>query len=280
MRRELIDRPAPPVQGEAYIVGAGPGDPGLLTLKAQQLIRNADIVLYDRLVSAEILDMARKEAELIPVGKAAGSAVMPQSAINSLLVERVRQGHRVCRLKGGDPFVFGRGGEEVLALVEAGLCYQVVPGISAAFGCAAYAGIPLTFRGVSASVTLATARLDNGVSPDWAILSRRGQTLALYMSVGALAETSAQLIAHGLAESTPVALVSNGTTSQHEVLHASLGTVAADAERRAIAAPAMLFVGEAVALGPRLEWFSGAGAATSSGFEPAQFREARATRSA
>jgi uroporphyrin-III C-methyltransferase/precorrin-2 dehydrogenase/sirohydrochlorin ferrochelatase len=241
--------------GEAYIVGAGPGDPGLVTLRAQQLIGQADVILYDRLVAAPVLDFARKEAELVCVGKTAGGERGRQEWINELLVDLVRQGKRVCRLKGGDPFVFGRGGEEVAALEAAGLPYQIVPGISAALGCAAYAGIPLTQRGMSGSVTFATARRDGDREADWAALARPGQTLALYMSAGSIASSTRQLIRHGLAGDTPVAIVENGTTSSQRVLHSTLAELEAEARNAGIAAPAMLFVGETAALGRDLAWF-------------------------
>jgi uroporphyrin-III C-methyltransferase/precorrin-2 dehydrogenase/sirohydrochlorin ferrochelatase len=243
--------------GEAYIVGAGPGDPGLVTLRAQQLIGQADVILYDRLVAAPVLDFARKEAELVCVGKTAGGERGRQEWINELLVDLVRQGKRVCRLKGGDPFVFGRGGEEVAALEAAGLTYQIVPGISAALGCAAYAGIPLTQRGMSGSVTFATARRDGDREADWAALARPGQTLALYMSAGSIASSTRQLIRHGLAGDTPVAIVENGTTSSQRVLHSTLAELEAEARNAGIAAPAMLFVGETAALGRDLAWFEG-----------------------
>jgi len=261
VRRELIDAEPVLPHGEAWIVGAGPGDPGLLTLRAQQLISSADVVVHDRLVSQAVLDMARKEATLISVGKHAGHATMTQERINALLVDQVRAGHRVCRVKGGDPLVFGRGAEEAQALAAEGLPFQIIPGISAAHGCAAYAGIPLTLRGVSRSVTFASARLDNGAQPDWTVLARPGQTLALYMSVGVLDLASQQLIARGMAPATPVALVENGTTAAHRVLHSTLEGVVGVAASEQVTAPAMLFVGEAVAAGKELAWFSSGGAA-------------------
>lgn len=260
LRKELLG-PVESIEkeyGEAWIVGAGPGDPGLVTLRAQQLISRADVVLYDRLVSSAVLDFARKEAELISVGKRAGAEDMSQTDINALLVQLVRQGKRVCRLKGGDPFVFGRGGEEALALADAGLPFQIVPGISAALGCAAYAGIPLTLRGVSGSVTLATARLDGGLSPDWPALLKAGQTLALYMGVGSLAEISKQLIKHDVSPQLPVAIIENGTTRQQRTLHTTVSALAEDAANAGIRAPAMLLFGEVVAIGERLQWFAGA----------------------
>jgi uroporphyrin-III C-methyltransferase/precorrin-2 dehydrogenase/sirohydrochlorin ferrochelatase len=243
--------------GEAYIVGAGPGDPGLVTLRAQQLIAQADVVLYDRLVSPPILDFARKEAEMIAVGKSAGQAIMKQADINALLVKLVASGKRVCRLKGGDPLVFGRGGEEAEDLAAAGLRYQIVPGISAALGCAAYAGIPLTHRGISRSVTFATASLDGTSSADWPSLASSGQTLAIYMSVGVLEKVVRELTRHGLSPDTPAAMVANGTTSEQRVIHASLENIAQKCRASGISAPAMLFVGESVRLGVKLDWFGG-----------------------
>jgi uroporphyrin-III C-methyltransferase / precorrin-2 dehydrogenase / sirohydrochlorin ferrochelatase len=259
VRRELLDgaRHDANAAGEAWIVGAGPGDPGLVTIRAQQLISRAEVILYDRLVSKPVLDFARKEAEVIPVGKQCGRAVMSQDEINALLVERVRRGQRVCRLKGGDPFVFGRGGEEAQALAAAGLPYQVVPGISAALGCAAYAGIPLTMRGMSGSVTLATAKLDANLVPNWALLARAGQTLALYMGAGSIGETAARLQENGMDGNTPVAVVQHGTTSRQRVLHSTLAAIGVDAQREGVDAPAMVFIGRTAALGKKLQWFGG-----------------------
>ena len=244
-------------QGEAWIVGAGPGDPGLVTLRGQQLIGRADVVLYDRLVSKPILDFARKEAELIPVGKRAGSQEMSQTEINELLVELVREGNRVCRLKGGDPFVFGRGGEEALSLANAGLPFQIVPGISAALGCAAYAGIPLTLRGVSGSVTLATAKLSNDLGPDWPQLLNSGHTLALYMGVGSIADIRKQLMDGGVSPDLPVAIVENGTTSRQRTILSSAACIDDDAKKANIVSPAMIFIGKSVGAAEQLQWFDG-----------------------
>ncbi len=259
LRLELIANVVPhrrPV-GEAYIVGAGPGDPGLVTIRGQQLISRADVVLYDRLVSDEILDMARKDAQMISVGKTANRLTISQHEINELMLAHVRDGRRVCRLKGGDPFVFGRGGEEAQALAGAGLPFQVVPGISAALGCAAYAGIPLTHRGLSSSVTFATARLDGDRAPDWSTWVRPDHTLVLYMSVGSIAETAGQLIAHGMDVETRYALIENGTTDQQRVLRGTLATIAHDARKARIHAPAIIIVGATAGLGKELEWFAG-----------------------
>ncbi|MCH8867256.1 MAG: uroporphyrinogen-III C-methyltransferase [Proteobacteria bacterium] len=244
-------------QGEAWIVGAGPGDPGLVTLRGQQLIGRADVVLYDRLVSKPILDFARKEAELIPVGKRAGSQEISQQEINELLVKLVREGNRVCRLKGGDPFVFGRGGEEALSLAKAGLPFQIVPGITAALGCAAYAGIPLTLRGVSGSVTLATAKLDKDLGPDWPQLLNSGHTLALYMGVGSIADIRKQLIDGGVSPDLPVAIVENGTTKRQRTIITSAATLEVDARKANIVSPAMVFIGKSVGAAEHLQWFDG-----------------------
>ena len=259
MRAELVGeiRTGKKSLGEAWIVGAGPGDPGLVTLRGQQLISRADVVLYDRLVSKPVLDFARKEAELIPVGKRAGSQEMSQAEINELLVKLVREGNRVCRLKGGDPFVFGRGGEEALSLARAGLPFQIVPGISAALGCAAYAGIPLTLRGVSGSVTLATAKLADDLGPDWPQLLKSGHTLALYMGVASIADIRKQLLDDGVSPDLPVAIVENGTTSRQRTIISSAAAVEDDAKTANIVSPAMVFIGKAVGQADHLQWFDG-----------------------
>ena len=259
MRKELVgDVPTgTESRGEAWIVGAGPGDPGLVTLRAQQLIGQADVVLYDRLISKAVLDFARKEAELIPVGKRAGSQSMSQQDINQLLVKLVQEGNRVCRLKGGDPFVFGRGGEEALALANAGLPFQIVPGISAALGCAAYAGIPLTLRGVSSSVTLATAKLADDIGPNWPQLLKSGHTLALYMGVASIADLRQQLSDANVAPDLPVAIVENGTTRQQRTILSSAAAMEDDAMHANIVSPAIVFVGESIRAAEHLQWFDG-----------------------
>ena len=243
--------------GEAWIVGAGPGDPGLVTLRAQQLIGRADVILYDRLVSKPILDFARKEADFISVGKRAGAQAMSQDKINAVLVDLVRQGKRVCRLKGGDPFVFGRGGEEAKALADAGLLFQIVPGISAAMGCAAYAGIPLTLRGVSASVTLATATLDGDVDPDWPRLLKSGDTLALYMGANSVAEIRRQLLRNDVSPNLPVAFVENGTTQNQRTILSTVAEMGDAAHNNAVSSPCIIYIGESVALAKDLQWFEG-----------------------
>ena len=259
MRAELIGEfdDATASAGEAWIVGAGPGDPGLITLRGRQLLAQADVVLYDRLVSQAVLDYARKEAEFIFVGKRAGSRAMPQEDINALLVEHVQAGRRVCRLKGGDPFVFGRGGEEAQALAAAELPFQIVPGITAAIGGAAYAGIPLTLRGVSGSVTLATARLNGNDGPNWAQVIKAGDTLALYMGTSNVAEIRRQLLLNGTGTDTPVAFVENATTDAQRSRLCTVATMQTVATNAAIASPGIIYVGAAVASANDLQWFTG-----------------------
>lgn len=237
-------------EGEAWLVGAGPGDPGLLTIRALQSMQAADVILHDRLVSAEVLNLARRDADLISVGKTPGCKANSQEEINALLVDLVSAGKRVCRLKGGDPFIFGRGGEEAEALHAAGLAYQVVPGITAAAGCAAYAGIPLTHRGVSQSVAFVTAHGQDSVDNlDWASLARDKQTLAFYMAVKRFPELMHNLTSNGRSVDTPVAIIEKGTTPQQRVIRGTLGQLSLLAEAHRVAAPAMLIVGEVAALG-------------------------------
>lgn len=257
MRAELVKDATAAEEscGEAWIIGAGPGDPGLLTIRAQQLIGRADYILYDSLVSKPILDIARKEADLIYVGKRAGNASMSQDEINRRLVKLVAEGHRVCRLKGGDPFIFGRGGEEALALANANLPFQIVPGISAALGCAAYAGIPLTLRGVSGSVTLATAKLDDDLGPNWPQLLNSGHTLALYMGVNSIPDIQRQLLQRGVSENLPVAIVENGTTRRQRTIITTASALQEDARAANVVTPAMVFVGESIRAAKKLQWF-------------------------
>lgn len=237
-------------QGEAWLVGAGPGDPGLLTIKALQSMQTADIILHDRLVSAEVLQLARRDADLISVGKSPGCPANSQKEINALLVRLVSEGKRVCRLKGGDPFIFGRGGEEAQALDGAGLRYQVIPGITAAAGCAAYSGIPLTHRDLSQSVAFVTAHGKDSVDNlDWAALARDKQTLAFYMAVQRFADLMNNLVEHGRSADTPVAIIEKGTTAEQRVIRGTLGQLSLLAEAHRVAAPAMLIVGEVAALG-------------------------------
>ncbi len=252
------------VRGSVALVGAGPGDAGLLTLRALRLLGEADVILHDRLVSAEVLALARRDAERIEVGKRAGHHAVPQDGINALLVEHAAAGRRVVRLKGGDPFVFGRGGEELEALRAAGIDYEVVPGITAAAACAAYAGIPLTHRDHAQSVRLVTAHAQEGPDTlDWPALAQERQTLAFYMGVSRLDTVQAQLIAHGRAPDTPFALVENGTRADQRVVNGRLTDLSRLARHHAVQSPALLIVGEVAALAGALHWFGAAPLGTS-----------------
>ena len=239
--------------GEVYLVGAGPGDPELLTLKALRLMQQADVVFYDRLVSQPILDLCRRDAEKIYVGKARANHAVPQPKINQLLVDYAKQGLRVCRLKGGDPFIFGRGGEELEQLVASGIAFQVVPGITAASGCAAYAGIPLTHRDYAQSVRFLTGHLKAG-SPElpWSELVYANQTLVLYMGLVGLADICRQLIQHGQRADMPVALISKGTTAEQRIIVGTLQDIAAQVERAELHAPTLTIIGEVVSLRNKL----------------------------
>jgi uroporphyrin-III C-methyltransferase/precorrin-2 dehydrogenase/sirohydrochlorin ferrochelatase len=242
-------------RGEAYLVGAGPGGIDLITIRGRQLLATADVVLYDRLVSAELLQYARRDAELVCVGKTPRRPSISQKQLNRLLVSLVQSGKRVCRLKGGDPFVFGRGGEELEALAEAGLKFQVVPGVSAAEGCAAYAGIPLTLRGVAQAVLLTTGHTSDHAAPT-TVGFQAGQTLALYMGVAQYGEIAAALIAKGHASETPVAVVESGTTERQRVVRTVLGSLGAAQAALDIRPPALLLVGETTRYADRYSWFA------------------------
>lgn len=238
--------------GAAWLVGAGPGDAELLTLRALHALHAADVILHDRLVSDEVLALARRDAERIAVGKIPGCKQNSQEQINDLLVSLVASGKRVCRLKGGDPFIFGRGGEEVEALNAAGLACQVIPGVTAAAGCAAYSGIPLTHRNASQSVVLLTAHGKNSVDRlDWPSLARDRQTLAVYMAVRRFPDLMNGLIAHGRAPDTPVAIIERGTTPDQRVIRGSLGQLTMLAEAHRVEAPAMLIIGEVASFGQK-----------------------------
>ena len=241
----LVNRGASAGPGMVYLVGAGPGDPELLTLRAHRLLHEADVIVHDRLVDARVLELARRDAERISVGKAEGRQPWPQEEINELLVGLAREGKRVVRLKGGDPFVFGRGGEELEALRARGIAIEVVPGITAALGCAAAAQIPLTHRALSSSLTLLSARPGTGGRGiDWAGLARLEGTLAVYMGAGEAAHAARELIRHGRDPSTPAAVIENGTRDGERVRRSTLGRLG----REPIAAPALILVGEVAAL--------------------------------
>lgn len=243
--------------GHVGLVGAGPGDAGLLTLRALQLMQLADVVLYDRLVSSEVLDLVRRDAELISVGKAAAAHTLDQQQINGLLLKHANQGRRVVRLKGGDPFVFGRGGEELEQLRAAGIQFEVVPGITAALGCSSYAGIPLTHRDYSHSVQIVTAHCQKLLEcVDWPSLTGKAQTLVFYMTVKNLPQIQLELIKHGLQPDLPIALVENGTRPEQRVVTGPLCDLASIARRHNIKAPAVLIVGQVVRLRDQCDWFS------------------------
>jgi uroporphyrin-III C-methyltransferase len=238
------------VNGKVYLVGAGPGDPGLLTLRAAQLLAGADAVVYDRLIHPEVLKHARPRARLLFVGKEGGGESVRQEEINALLISQARLGRSVVRLKGGDPFVFGRGAEEAFALEEAGIAYEVVPGVSSGVAAPAAAGIPVTHRGVSGSVTFATGHRA-GKAPDWVHLAG-AETLVLFMTGSRLEETTLALIAAGRSPATPTAIVEAGTWEHQRVLEAPLAGIAARARGASVGSPAMLVVGEVVSLRSQL----------------------------
>ena len=250
---------APPAAGEVTLVGAGPGDPELLTLKALRALQDADVILHDRLVPGSLLDMARRDAARICVGKAAGGVGSTQEEINAALIAHALEGKRVVRLKGGDPFIFGRGGEELEALARAQISFSVIPGVTAAAGCAAYAGIPLTHRDHAHSVTFVTGHADvNGREPDWRALAKPGITTVFYMGLARVDRIAAQLVAHGAPASLPAAVIAQGTLQTQRVLTGTLGNIAAVTSASDVESPALLIVGEVVALHDQLAWFNGA----------------------
>jgi len=250
---------APRTRGEVTLVGAGPGDPELLTLKALRALQDADVILYDRLVPRGVLDMARRDAAQICVGKAAGSIGSTQEEINALLIEHALRGKRVVRLKGGDPFIFGRGGEELEALLESQISFSVIPGVTAAAGCAAYAGIPLTHRDHAHSVTFVTAHADkDGREPDWRALAQPGITAVFYMGLARIEHIAAKLVAHGAAAALPAAIVAQGTLEDQRVIVGTLATIADATAAADVRSPALLVVGEVVSLHHSLAWFNDA----------------------
>ena len=241
--------------GRVSLVGAGPGDPGLLTVRALERLREAEVVVYDRLVNPELLDEAPAEALRIFAGKRVGARCLPQAAINALLVHHARAGRFVVRLKGGDPFVFGRGGEEALALAKAGISFEVVPGVSSAIAVPAYAGIPVTHRGIASSFAVLTGHEDpakDGDATDWRKLATAVDTLVILMAIGSFPRIVAALLAHGRRPETPVALIRWGTTEAQEVRVGTLADIVGHA--RGLEPPVVAVVGDVVSLREQLAW--------------------------
>ena len=242
--------------GFVHLVGAGPGDPELLTLRAAKLIVQADAIVYDRLVASGVLELARRDAARIYVGKARDRHTLPQHEINALLVRLAGEGKDVVRLKGGDPFIFGRGGEEIEALRAHGIRFDVVPGVTAASGVAAYAGIPLTHRDHAHAVTLVAGHLKDGtMNLDWPLLARPGQTLVVYMGLAGLPQLARELVGHGLPATTPAAVVQHATTASQRVVAGTLADLPAKARAAGLEPPTLIVVGDVVALRPAFAWF-------------------------
>ncbi|MBG9995782.1 uroporphyrinogen-III C-methyltransferase [Pseudoalteromonas sp. NZS127_1] len=264
---QMLDAKAEP-EGEVYVVGAGPGDPELLTLKALQLMQQADVVVYDFLVSDEIMELVRRDADLICVGKRLGDHSVVQDDTNQMLVDLAKQGKKVCRIKGGDPFIYGRGGEEVQVLAANNVNYQIVPGITAAAGCSAYAGIPLTHRDHAQAIQFVTGHCKkDGQELDWQSLAKPNQTLAIYMGVIKSPHIQSELLKHGRKAGTPVAIIENGTRKNQRVVTGQLGELADLIQRNSIISPALLIIGEVAALHSQLAWF-GKNEQTSSFAQP------------
>jgi uroporphyrin-III C-methyltransferase/precorrin-2 dehydrogenase/sirohydrochlorin ferrochelatase len=254
--KQMLDSEDNILRGEVYLVGAGPGDPDLLTFRALRLMQKADVVVYDNLVSKTIVDMTRRDAQRIFVGKQRDNHTMRQEEINELLVRLASEGKRVLRLKGGDPFIFGRGGEEIETLAAQGIPFQVVPGITAASGVASYAGIPLTHRDHAQSCLFVTGHLKDGtMNLDWDALARPNQTVVVYMGLHGLATLCAELVAHGMPDTTPIAIVQQGTTQNQRVITGTLATLPAIAEREKPQAPTLIIIGGVVTLHDKLSWF-------------------------
>lgn len=242
--------------GKVWLVGAGPGDPDLLTIKAARVIARADAIVYDHLVGNGIMELARADARVIYAGKESSKHTMPQGDINQLLVTLAREGLSVVRLKGGDPFIFGRGGEELETLVASDVPFEVVPGVTAAAGCAAYSGFPLTHRDHAQAVTFVTGHLKDGtVNLDWPALARPNQTVVFYMGIGAAEEICKQMINHGLPSMTPAAVIRNGTQVDQKTVLGTLGTLPHRILESGIKPPALIVIGSVVGLHEKLSWF-------------------------
>ena len=254
---ELLSSKAEPTHnGEVYLVGGGPGDPDLLTFRALRLMQQCDVCVYDKLVSPEVLELVRRDAELIYVGKSRDQHTLPQEQINALLAKLALEGKRVLRLKGGDPFIFGRGGEEIETLMQQGVPFQVVPGITAANGVSSYAGIPLTHRDYAQACLFITGHLKDGLlNLDWEAMSRPHQTVVIYMGLVGLTEICQQLIVRGVSPDMPVAVVQQGTTQQQRVVTATLETLAIKVAAAAMKPPCLTIIGEVVQLREKLNWF-------------------------
>jgi uroporphyrin-III C-methyltransferase/precorrin-2 dehydrogenase/sirohydrochlorin ferrochelatase len=252
----LADDTASHQHGEVYLVGGGPGDPDLLTFRALRLMQQCDVCVYDKLVSPEVLDLVRRDAELIYVGKSRDQHTLPQEEINQLLARLALAGKRVLRLKGGDPFIFGRGGEEIETLMQQGVPFQVVPGITAANGVSSYAGIPLTHRDYAQACLFITGHLKNGVLDlDWAAMARPQQTVVIYMGLVGLEQICQQLMAHGVAPDMPAAVIQQGTTQHQRVVSANLSDLASQVAAAKMKAPCLTIIGQVVQLREKLNWF-------------------------
>jgi uroporphyrin-III C-methyltransferase len=245
------------VHGKVYLVGAGPGDPKLLTVKAVELLKDADVVIYDRLVGESILNLAPEKAEKIYVGKRTGKHEVPQNKITELIIEKAQTGGKIVRLKGGDPFIFGRGGEEAEALVEKGIEFEVVPGVSSAIVVPAYAGIPLTHRDYASSVAIITGHMagDAERTINWAKIASAVDTMVILMGVKSLEAIAKKLVEGGLNPDTPAAIIESGTLKQQRTIIGKIGTIAKEAEEKQVKPPAVIVIGEVANLGRKLAWF-------------------------
>lgn len=242
--------------GTVYLVGSGPGALDLMTVRATRLIGEADVIVHDHLIAEGVLDLVRSDAQKICVGKRTSNHTVPQDELNRLLVRLAREGKMVVRLKGGDPFIFGRGGEEIETLFECGIPFEVVPGVTAASGCSAYAGIPLTHRDHAQTVSFATGHLKDGsVDLDWQALARPRQTSVFYMGIGGINEICRQMMAHGLHGTHPAAVVQNGSTERQRVITGDLATLPAKVAEAGITSPALIIVGTVVSLHKKLAWY-------------------------